>query len=95
MGVMLGLVAVLLVARPALANVFVVGPGMLGNPGADDPGVGYSSLDLDLEFVYPESALPFAFVPAGDIIRQAGEGPAPEAPTVGGLERGQEEKPGS
>ncbi len=26
---------------------FVVGPGMLGNPGADDPSVGYSSVTLD------------------------------------------------
>ncbi len=44
-----GILAALLAAQTALAgdNVFVIGPGMVGHPGADDPAVGYSSLALD------------------------------------------------
>jgi hypothetical protein len=58
--VVLGLAGVLALAAPALAEVFVIGPGMLGHP-ADDPSVGYSSLVLDQAFVSPDA--PFA--PAG------------------------------
>ncbi len=60
-GVVMGILGTLLLAGPALAEVFVIGPAMLGNPGADDPSVGYSSLALDEQFVYPDSA----FAPGG------------------------------
>ncbi len=52
-GVALGILATLFLAGPAFATVFVIGPAMLGNPGADDPSVGYSSLDLDQKLVFP------------------------------------------
>jgi hypothetical protein len=60
LGVLLGLMGILALAAPALGEVFVIGPGMLGHP-ADDPSVGYSSLSLDEASVYPDA--PFA--PAG------------------------------
>lgn len=69
--VVLGVMGTLLLAGPVQAQVFVVGPGMLGHPG-DDPSVGFSALALDLAFVYPESALPFAFTPAGGAAVSAG-----------------------
>lgn len=49
---MAALAVLLLLAGAASAEVFVVGPGMLGHPG-DDPSVGYSALQLDLATVYP------------------------------------------
>ncbi len=61
MGVALAILGALLVAGPAFGTVFVIGPGMLGNPGADDPSVGYSSLALDEKLVSPEAA----FAPGG------------------------------
>jgi len=77
--VVLGVMGTLLVAGPAQAQVFVVGPGMLGHPG-DDPSVGRSALALDLAFVYPESALPFAFTPAGGAAVSAGPAVGPGKP---------------
>ena len=50
--VLAALAVLLLLAGAALAEVFVVGPGTLGHPG-DDPIVGYSALELDLDTVYP------------------------------------------
>jgi hypothetical protein len=82
--VVLGVMGTLLVAGPAQAEVFVVGPGMLGHPG-DDPSVGYSALALELAFVYPESALPFAFTPAGGEAVSAGPGVDPGKPGQGAL----------
>ena len=61
LGIVLGLIGTLVWVAPALATVFVIGPGMLGNPGADDPSVGYSSLALDQELTYPDAA----FAPGG------------------------------
>ncbi len=60
-GAVLGILGALLFAAPALAEVFVIGPGMLGNRGADDPSVGYSSLGLDEQLVSPDAA----FAPGG------------------------------
>ena len=52
-GVVLAALAVLLLLVGAVsAEVFVIGPGMLGHPG-DDPSVGYSALEMDLDTVYP------------------------------------------
>ncbi len=60
-GAVLGILGALLFAAPALAEVFVIGPGTLGNRGADDPSVGYSSLGLDELLVSPDAA----FAPGG------------------------------
>ncbi len=60
-GAVIGILGALLFAAPALAEVFVTGPGMLGNRGADDPSVGYSSLGLDEQLVPPDAA----FAPGG------------------------------
>lgn len=58
----LGLIAaVLLAGAPAVGIVYVIGPGMLGHPGADDPSVGYAALALDERLASPEAA----FVPGG------------------------------
>jgi hypothetical protein len=51
-GVLAGLAALLLLVGGVGAEVFVVGPRMLGHP-ANDPSVGYSALELDLDMVYP------------------------------------------
>lgn len=77
--VVLGVTGTLLLAGPVQAQVFVVGPGMLGHPG-DDPSVGYSALALDLAFVYPEFALPFAFTPPGGAAVSAGPQVDPGTP---------------
>lgn len=58
--VLLGLVGILVVVGPASAAVSVIGPGMLGNPGADDPSVGYSSLALDEALTFPGAEAAFA-----------------------------------
>ena len=58
---LLAILGTLIVAGPAFGTVFVTGPGMLGNPGADDPSVGYSSQALDEKLVSPEAA----FAPGG------------------------------
>lgn len=50
--VLAALAVLLLLAGAASAEVFVIGPGMLGSP-ADDPMVGYSALELDLDTVFP------------------------------------------
>ncbi len=57
------ILAAAIAAGPGLIHEFVVEPGMLGNPGADDPSVGYNSVALDqkLDSPYPESA----FAPGG------------------------------
>ncbi len=55
------ILALLILAEAAPGAVFVIGPGMLGNRGADDPSVGYSSLALDKELRTPEAA----FAPGG------------------------------
>ena len=60
-GVLGVILATLIVAEPAPGTVFVIGPGMLGNRGADDPSVGYSSLALDEGASLPEAA----FAPGG------------------------------
>ncbi len=60
-GVWGGILALLILAEPAPGTVFVIGPGMLGNRGADDPSVGYSSLALDEDLRTPEAA----FAPGG------------------------------
>ncbi len=52
-----------LVAGPGLIHEFVIGPGMLGNPGADDPSVGYNSVTLDQKLDSPSSEA--AFAPGG------------------------------
>ena len=57
-GVVVGISATLLLAGPAFAQVFVTGPGMVGNPGADDPSVGYSSVALDEQLASPEVITP-------------------------------------
>ncbi len=64
----LGLIGILALAAPAFAEMYVIGPGMLGHP-ADDPSVGYSALVLDQAFVAPEA--PFAPPPglAGEPLR--------------------------
>ncbi len=54
MGAVVGILAILFLAGPALAQVFITGPGMVGNPGADDPSVGYSSVELEEKLVSPE-----------------------------------------
>lgn len=59
--VVLAVLATLVAAGPAFGTVFVIGPGTLGNPGADNPSVGYSSLVLDQKLVPPEAA----FAPGG------------------------------
>lgn len=59
-----GLVEMLACAVPASATVFVIRPGMPGNPGADDPPVAYSSLALDEQFSCPDAPLvPYASEP--------------------------------
>ena len=59
-----GLVGGLFIAAPALANVFVIGPGMIGHPGADDPSVGYSSMQLNEMLIAPgASSTAFAQAP--------------------------------
>lgn len=59
-GAVLAILGALCSASPVLAEVFVIGPGMLGHP-ADDPSVGYSSLTLDEEISSPDAA----FAPGG------------------------------
>ncbi len=58
MGVVVGILSALFLVSPALAQVFVIGPGMIGHPGADDPSVGYSSAALDEQLVSPEATTP-------------------------------------
>ncbi len=41
-----------------LVDEFVIGPGTLGNPGADDPSVGYSSVTLDRKLNSPTETSP-------------------------------------
>ena len=67
-GVAMGILAAMLAAGSAFAEVFVVGPGMLGHP-ADDPSVGYSALELDLDTVYPGAEYAFAPGKAGVPLR--------------------------
>ena len=62
--VVLGILGSLFLAAPALANVFVIGPGMIGHPGADDPSVGYSSMQLNEMLIAPDaSSTAFAQAP--------------------------------
>lgn len=49
-----GIFATLLLAVPAFGQVFVIGPGMVGNPGADDPSVGFSSVALEEQLASAE-----------------------------------------
>lgn len=48
MSIVLAFMLGLVLAGPAVAEVFTIGPAMLGHPG-DDPSVGYSALELDLK----------------------------------------------
>jgi hypothetical protein len=61
-GVFLGILGALFVAAPALANVFITGPGMVGHPGADDPSVGYSSIQLEEALASVEAGGPAVVV---------------------------------
>jgi len=43
-----GILATMSLSQTALAgDVFVIGPGMVGHPGADDPSVGFSTVALE------------------------------------------------
>jgi CBS-domain-containing membrane protein len=53
MNVLLAIVAAALVGGPGLVRESVVGPGTLGSP-ADDPSVGYSSVQLDQKLNSPD-----------------------------------------
>jgi hypothetical protein len=62
----LGILATVFLGQTALANdVFVIGPGMLGHPGAVDPSVGYSALVLEEVLGFSEGAPAFEEAGAG------------------------------
>ena len=63
LSVLPAILAAAIATGPGLVHEFVTGPATLGNPGADDPSVGYNSVTLDqkLDSPRPEAA----FAPGG------------------------------